>query len=123
MIKLLLLVSFLSLLVFQSGRITAAPADSSLNGSWHFVLDTPGGDREMEATFQVSGGNVTGKFGKDDVAGTFADNKLNLSFPVVSEESGEKGTLKLTGKMENEQLKGDWSFSDYSGTFKATRGK
>ncbi len=124
MLKLVFSLSlFLGLFVFRSIPVMAASPDSALNGNWHFVLDTPGGDREMNATFQVTDAKVTGKFGKDDVAGTFTDNKINLSFPVTAEETGEKGIFKLTGKLDNDELKGDWSFSDYNGAFKATHAR
>jgi len=89
-------------------------------GKWHFVLDTQGGDRIVEAHFEQNGKNVTGNFGKDDVKGTFADGKLNLDFPVNSEEAGP-GTLKLTGELAADTMTGKWEFQEYGGTFKATR--
>ena len=30
-------------------------------------------------------------------------------------------TLKITGKLEKEALAGNWTFSEYSGTYKARR--
>ncbi len=88
-------------------------------------MDTPGGDREMDATFAVdAAGKVTGKFGETDVAGTFKDGQMALDFPMTSEESGETAPLKLTGKVDDTAaLVGTWEFSSYSGTFKAIRPK
>ncbi len=97
---------------------TAKPAE--LTGAWHFVMDTGGGDREFEADFKTDGENVTGKYGKADVAGTFKEGKLALSFTIESEEAGS-GTLKLNGVLEGDAITGDWGFGDYTGTFKATR--
>ena len=122
MIKTLLLtLSIFALIVSvpQSRAQTAkAPA---INGAWHFVLDTPGGDRPSEAEFHVEGdGKVTGKYGKADVAGTYTDGKLELSFPIDTDEAGS-GTLKISGTPSGDALTGDWSFTQYNGTFKATR--
>jgi hypothetical protein len=99
-------------------------------GKWHFVLDTPGGDREMDSIFEQNAEKVSGKWAvtetkKDGeaVAGTFAGKKLTLEFPINSEEAGP-GTMKITGVLADDgTLSGDWGFQDYSGTFKATRVK
>jgi hypothetical protein len=88
-------------------------------------MDTPGGDREMDATFAVdANGKVTGQFGDTDVAGTFKDGQMALDFPLTSEESGETAAMKLNGKLdETGALVGSWEFSAYNGTYKATRPK
>ncbi len=93
---------------------------AGLPGSWHFVLDTPGGDRESDADFHLDGSKVTGKYGKADVAGTFENGKMDLAFPVDTEEAGS-GTLKLTGTLDADAITGNWTFAEYNGTFKATR--
>ena len=95
-------------------------ATADVTGQWHFVLDTPGGDRPSDADFKVADGKVTGKYGKADVAGMFADGKLDLAFPIDTEEAGS-GTLKLTGTLDGDTITGNWSFTEYNGTFKATR--
>ena len=113
----------------QTGQAAPnAPAASTaqpegINGKWHFVMDTPGGDREMDADFAVdSEGKVTGKYGNTDVAGTYKDGKMDLDFTMTSDESGETSQLKLEGKVDDTKaLTGTWEFSEYSGTFKATR--
>jgi hypothetical protein len=97
-----------------------AAAKADISGKWHFVLQTQGGDREREATFQQAGNKVTGKWDDADVQGTFEDGKLDLEFPVTSEEAG-KGTLILKGQAAEDSLTGTWEFQSYSGTFKATR--
>jgi len=99
--------------------VTAAPK-ADVSGKWHFVLQTEGGEREREATFQVDGTKVTGKWADADVQGTFDDGKLNLEFPVTAEEVG-KGTLKIKGELAGDSLTGTWEFQSYEGTFKATR--
>ncbi len=89
-------------------------------GKWHFVLDTEGGDRNIDANFQQDGKNVTGKFGKDDAKGTFEDGKLTMEFAMNSDEVGP-GTMKIKGGLGKDTLTGDWAFQTYSGTYKATR--
>jgi hypothetical protein len=96
-----------------------APAES-VEGKWHFVLDTEGGDRTVEPNFVQEGEKVTGKWDAADVKGTFRDGKLDLAFPLNSEEAGP-GTLKIRGELKGDTLTGRWEFQDYSGTFKATR--
>ena len=73
------------------------------------------------ATFKVDGKNVTGTWGdkKTEVKGTFADNVLDLSFPIESENGA--GTLGIKAKLANNELTGNWSFQEYGGTLKATR--
>lgn len=95
-------------------------AASTVAGKWHFVLNTEGGDREVDANFQQDGKNVTGKFGKDDAKGTFEDGKLKLEFTLNSDEVGP-GTMKITAALDHDVITGDWEFQTYSGTFKATR--
>jgi hypothetical protein len=99
--------------------------ETGIDGKWHFVMDTPGGDREMDANFIVdTDGKVTGKFGDTDVAGTFKNGEMNLDFEMTSQESGETSHLKLDGKLDDTaSLSGTWQFSEYNGTFKATRPK
>ena len=101
---------------------TPAP-DQGVTGKWHFVLDTPGGPRENDSQFTVDkDGNVTGKFGDTDVAGTFKGGELNLNFDFTSEEAGATAPMKILGKIdETGALTGTWEFSEYNGTFKATR--
>jgi hypothetical protein len=100
-----------------------------VSGKWHFVFETEGGDREFDSLFEQNETKVSGKWGVregkegDPVQGTFADNKLALEFTANSEEVGP-GRLKIDGTLGDDgALSGNWSFQDYSGTFKATRVK
>ena len=105
--------------VLLSGQQPTQTGD--ITGKWHFVFQTEGGDREFDASFQLDGDKVTGKWdNKDNVKGTFADGKLALAFEANSEEVGP-GTLKIDGKLSDDTLTGNWSFQSYDGTFKATR--
>jgi hypothetical protein len=107
------------------GHQAVAQDHSTIDGKWHFVLDTPGGDRDIDAEFTADpDGKVTGHFGKDAVAGTFKDGQLSLVFSMTAEETGETADMKLSGKLDDSAaLVGDWAFSAYNGAFKATRPK
>lgn len=100
-----------------------AAGNNGINGKWHFVLATPGGDREVDADFTVDNdGNVTGKWGPADVAGTYKEGKMALKFQFTSEEAGTTADMNLDGKLDDAgALGGDWTFSEYNGTFEAKR--
>ena len=97
--------------------------DAGISGKWHFVLATPGGDRDVDADFAVDNdGNVTGKWGNSDVSGTYKEGKMALTFQFTSEEAGTTADMKLDGKLDDAgALAGDWTFSEYNGTFQAGR--
>src|SRR5258708_37813326 len=105
------------------GRPLADAQNAGVNGKWHFVLSTPGGDREAEAEFAVDAdGKGTGKFGSTDVAGTYKDGQLDLEFQFTSDEAGVTAAMKMSGKRdEPSALDGNWEFSSYNGTLQATR--
>ena len=116
----------------SAGQPTAtqpANTDSKINGRWHFVLTTDGGDRDFLAQLTVdTEGKVTGTWEKAAVAGTYKDGHLQLAFDTFSEEANETSQLTIDGKLEDPAtdpgtLTGNWTFSSYQGTFKATRPK
>jgi hypothetical protein len=115
----------IAMLCFVMGRPFANSQDTGISGKWQFVLETPGGDREVDADLAVDAdGNVTGKFGDADIAGTYKDGKLDLNFQFTSAEAGATAAMKIGGKLDGSAaLAGDWEFSSYNGTFKATRPK
>jgi hypothetical protein len=120
-----ILVAAIALACLIAGRQFVNAQDAGINGKWHFVMDTPGGDRLIDADFTVAAdGTVTGKWGTSEVAGTYKDGKLDLNFSTTSEESGQTAPLKLVGKLDDAgALVGTWEFSSYGGEFKATRSK
>lgn len=105
------------------GGPLANAQDTGVNGKWHFVLTTPGGDRDVDVDLSVDAdGQVTGKFGDTDVAGTYKDGQLDLDFQFTSDEAGVTAAMKMTAKLdETPALNGSWDFSSYNGTFKGTR--
>ena len=98
----------------------SAQSGGSVSGKWHCVMQTQDGERVIEPTFHQEGEKVTGKWRDGDVKGTFSNGKLDVEFPVTSEEAGA-GILKLKGELSADALTGDWTFQEYRGTFRATR--
>ena len=109
----------------QAKPAALATPDKRINGKWHFVFDTAGGDREFNAEFSVDAdGNVTGTWEKAPATGTYKDGHLLMVFDITSEEANETAPLHLDGKLDDsETITGTWQFSSYDGTFKATHPK
>jgi hypothetical protein len=109
----------------QAPPATPASPDKRINGKWHFVFDTTGGDREFNAEFTVDAdGNVTGTWEKAPATGTFKDGHLLMTFEITSEEANETAPLHLDGKIDDSNtITGTWQFSSYDGTFKANHPK
>jgi hypothetical protein len=108
-----------------AAQAQSATPDKRINGKWHFVFDTTGGDREFNAEFTVDAdGNVTGTWEKAPATGTFKDGHLLMVFDVTSEEANETAPLHLDGKIDDsDTITGNWQFSSYDGAFKATHPK
>ena len=103
----------------------AGTPDNRINGKWHFIFDTSGGDRDFNAEFTIDAeGKVTGTWDKSPATGTYKDGHLVMAFETHSEEAGETAQLQLDGKMdEANTITGTWAFSSYDGSFKAMRPK
>ncbi len=113
-----------ALLVPAAANQASTPAPAPVNGivgKWHFVYQTDGGDRDLNADFKLDGEQVSGKFDSDEVKGTFKDGNLDLAFPHHSDEAGITATLKMKGTLKGGKLAGTWQFSDYDGALTATR--
>jgi len=102
-----------------------ASQDKRINGKWHFVFDTSGGDREANAEFTVDAeGNVTGIWEKVPATGTYKDGHLLMTFDVTAEDLNETAALHLDGQMDDSNtITGTSTFSSYDATFKATHPK
>jgi hypothetical protein len=117
--KLALVALTLAALLFS---FKAVSASDPITGKWTFVFETEGGPREFSADLKLDGDQVSGKFAeRAEVKGIFKDEKIELAFPFESHEANMTDTLKITGKLEKEALAGNWTFSEYSGTYKARR--
>jgi beta-galactosidase len=106
-------------------RETFAPAAQAGGpaGAWKFVLNTPVGTREVAVVLEQNGDAVGGTWDKSaPVKGTFAGGKVELAFPIETQEAG-KGTIRISGALDGGSLTGKWAFEEYGGTFQATRVK
>ncbi|HEY9126213.1 MAG TPA: hypothetical protein VIM62_03760 [Acidobacteriaceae bacterium] len=124
--RLFAVIALVAAVVFGTAAAQAqASATPGVNGKWHFVLDTPGGDRDVDADFTVDAdGKVTGMWGKSNAVGTFHDGKVSLDFQFYSEETGETAAMKIMGTLDDKGvLTGNWQFSSYDGTFTASHPK
>jgi hypothetical protein len=98
---------------------TAIAAD--LNGKWNFVFETPGGEHRLSMTFTQNGESLTATLEETQLKGTCRDGQFQLAGEYYHEPAGYKAELKLTGKLEGDQLKGDATWDAYQATFTATR--
>jgi hypothetical protein len=98
----------------------AGAATGDVAGKWKFILETPGGQRDIDADFTQQGSQLGGKWGNGDAKGTCQNGQFELSANIDSPEAGA-GTFKAKGKLDNGALTGTWDFKEYNGTFKATR--
>jgi hypothetical protein len=107
------------------GSLHAAGARRAADvaGKWQFVMQTDGGPREAAAELKIDGEKVSGTWDTTEVQGTYADGKLDLSFPLYSAEGGMTAKLSVKGQFEEEALTGTWTYGQYAGSFKATRRK
>ncbi len=103
--------------------VAAAHAAGTIDGTWAFVIDTPGGERNVTVVMKLDGEKVSGTWADQPLEGTFKADVLELAFPFSSAEGGQQGTLKVSGRLDGDALTGTWTFTEYGGSFKATRNK
>jgi len=101
--------------------IFSLAATEDIRGAWRFVMETPGGTRIQNVEFTLEGESVGGTWGRDKVKGTFREGQLRLEFPIYSDEAGATATMIVEGKLEDGKLTGKWQWSQYGGTFVASR--
>jgi hypothetical protein len=109
----------IALALLASATPCAAQAD--ISGKWLFALTAEVGSAEYAADLQLNGEQVTGSWAGAKVEGTFRNGRLELMFPFHPPEAEVPGTLSVTGSLQDQALAGEWSWNEYSGSFKATR--
>jgi len=106
------------LLLSLLGSLAAA---GEIAGKWDFVFQTPVGERKGVLELTVEGTQVTGKMGETVLTGAYQDGKLELKGKVYSAEGGYSAELKITGKVEGDQIAGTAVWDTYEMTFTAKR--
>ena len=104
-------------ILFLAQALVAA----DLNGKWNFVFYSDNGEHPREFVLKTSGSEVTGQRGEETYKGTFKDGVLEISGEHYAAEAGYKATLKMSGKLEGDQIKGTASWDMYDLTFTATK--
>ena len=93
-----------------------ARADDKPNptGTWKWTVNFGGQEREVTLKLKLDGGKLTGTItGRDDKETPIEDGKYKdgeLSFKVTRERDGQKFTIKYSGKVSDDTLKGKAEF-------------
>ena len=113
---------FLSTLLCNLAALLApARAASGIAGKWDCVFNTPVGERKGTLEMTLEGTQVTGKIGETALKGTYQDGKLELKGNVYSSEGGYTAELRISGKLEDDQITGTAVWDTYQMTFTAKR--
>ncbi|HET6251004.1 MAG TPA: hypothetical protein VFE47_25165 [Tepidisphaeraceae bacterium] len=103
------LLALVALLAFSA--VAAKAADATVDGTWKSTFKTQNGtERTTTYKFKLEGNKVTGTIsGRNNTEtpiedGTFKDG--TLSFSVTREFNNNKVTIKYTGKLDGDTIKG-----------------
>jgi hypothetical protein len=102
--------------VVFAGLVGMAQADDKLNptGTWKWTVNRNGQDREMTLKLKLDGDKLTGAMvGQNNQETAIEDAQFKdgeVSFKVTRERDGNKFTVKYTGKVSEDSLKGKTEF-------------
>ena len=105
-----------ALVVAFSGLIGGARAEDKPNptGTWKWTVNFGGQDREMTLKLKLDGDKLTGSMpGRDGQETAIEEGKYKdgeVSFQVTRERMGNKFTIKYTGKVSGDTIKGKTEF-------------
>ena len=106
--------------------VAAFAADASPTGTWKWTQQSPQGGEGLErkVTLELKDGKVTGKLhaGKSPF-GEFPDAPIKdgtfkegvVAFSVTREIDGNSFTLKYSGKVDGDTIKGSMEFPGFNG--------
>jgi hypothetical protein len=105
-----------SLLAACALATAALAADAT--GTWKWKIEMPNGEIETTLKLALKDGKLAGtysnSYGETAVANvTFKDDKL--AFAVEREIGGNKFTLKFSGKVEGDAIKGEFEAPGFDG--------
>jgi hypothetical protein len=98
------------------GLVVSARAEDKPNptGAWKWAVNINGEDREFTLKLKLDGDKLTGTFtGRDNKETAIEDGKYKdgeVTFKVTRERNGEKFTIKYSGKVTGDTLKGKSEF-------------
>jgi hypothetical protein len=101
-----------ALVVTLAGSFSAARADDKANptGTWKWTVSIQGQDREMTLKLKLEGDKLTGAMvGRNNQETAIEDGQFKdgeVSFKVTRERNGNKITMKYTGKLDGDTIKG-----------------
>jgi hypothetical protein len=101
-------------LLFAAGAQAGDPA-----GSWKWKITTPNGDTiETSLKLELKDGSLTGtyanQFGESPIKdASFKDE--TVAFSVDREMGGNKFTIKYSGKLDGDSIKGSIELPDFGG--------
>lgn len=93
--------------------VTCAAEKPNPTGTWKWSITFGGQSRDMTLKLRLEGGKLTGAMVRDDQETPIQDAKYrdgNVAFTVVRERNGQKMTLKYTGKVSGDTIKGKTEF-------------
>jgi hypothetical protein len=92
-----------------------ARADDKPNptGTWKWTVNFGGQEREMTLKLKLDGDKLTGAMVRGDQETKIEDGKFKdgeISFTVTRERNGQKRTMKYSGKISEDTIKGKTEF-------------
>lgn len=95
--------------------VSAAAQSPSVAGEWDVTLNTPGGPRNMKATFKVDGEKLTGELKRENapaptpLQGTIKGKEIKFSYTVRYNDN--ELLITMFGNVEGDSIKGTADFN------------
>jgi hypothetical protein len=104
-----------ALVVAVVGVVGVARAEdkASPTGTWKWTVSFGGNDREMVLKLKLDGDKLTGALIRGDQETKIEDGKFKdgeVSFKVTRERNGNKFTMKYSGKVSGDTIRGKTEF-------------
>ena len=108
------LLAIAAVLGFFCATLQAEDKKASATGTWKWTVNFGGQEREMTLKLKLDGDKLTGSMpGRDGQETAIEDGKFKdgeVSFKVIRERMGNKFTIKYTGKVSGDTIKGKTEF-------------
>jgi hypothetical protein len=96
--------------------LVATARAQSPAGDWEIALDTPGGTRNMRASFKVEGEKLTGALkgerGELPINGTIKGNEIKFAYTVKYMD--QDLPITMTGTIDGDSMKGKADFGGFA---------